>query len=303
MTTRERISQRNGTSGNGLSKSYPVDASCFEDAKKRSAAEGLLGETLRLFGLFHFELDALDGATLAKDCRATAIQLQQPPDASYVAEDTIKLPNTLELGRTIMVRRGNELRLHVVFYFEIGEMLLSDDKEQQSLAMACVAHELAHVQHEGRFYRRFPQLYEGPLECGGRKRNIFIGAMDVWSEYAACRSSAAFRPEALEEHQLLLKGGIEKLFAMEQAAPIAEKEAAAVETLMCAGYLIGEVDGLDLDIEIAPHQPGTASHDWVKLASAFEKLKGILRELWETEGHWASIEVFVPIYELALELG
>jgi hypothetical protein len=303
MTPYENFPQGNEPRGHRNSQRYPVDASCFEDAKTRSAAEGLLGETLRLLGILRFDLEVLDGATLSRDCRATAIAIQKPPDASCVPEDGIKLPNTFELGRTIAVRRGDELRFHIVLYFEIGEMLLSGDERQQAFAMACVAHELAHVQHEGRFYRKFPHLYEGPLECGDRKRSTFIRSMDVWSEYAACRSSATFRPEALEEHQLLLKGGVAKYLATEQTAPVEEREAVAVETLLCAGYLLGEVDGLDLEIELTARESVPVAHDWIKISSALDRLKRILRELWDTEEHWASIEVFAPIYELALELG
>ncbi|MDE1162385.1 MAG: hypothetical protein PW792_10645 [Acidobacteriaceae bacterium] len=302
MTTYENIPEANEPSRHSTSQRYPVDASCFEDAKTRSAAEGLLGETLRLLGILRFDLEALDGATLARDCRATAIAIQKPPDPSCVPEHGVGVPNTFELGRTIAVRRGNELRFHIVLYFEIGEMLLSDDEQRRALAMACIAHELAHVQHEGRFYRKFPHLFEGPLECGERKRSIFIRSMDVWSEYAACRSSAAFRPEALEEHQLLLKGGVAKYLATEHTAPIEEREAVAVETLLCAGYLLGEVDGLDLEIELTARESVPVIHDWIKVSSAFDRLKRILRELWDTEEYWTSIEVFAPIYELAIEL-
>jgi hypothetical protein len=37
------------------------------------------------------------------------------------------------------------------------------------------------------------------LDCGDRSRQSFIKALDVWSEYAACRSAAEFRPDSLED--------------------------------------------------------------------------------------------------------
>jgi hypothetical protein len=63
--------------------------------------------------------------------------------------------------------------------------------------------------------------------------------MNVWSEYAACRSSAAFRPEALEEPQLLLLRAIEKMLATTHRAPSEDKLAVTAEMLLCAGYLLG----------------------------------------------------------------
>jgi hypothetical protein len=284
-------------------KSYPVNGSCFEDAEKRSRVESFVGGFLRLFGPLHFDLEALDGATFATDTRATAIAIQKPPDISCIPPDTIKLPNTLELARTIAVWRGDRLCFHVVMHADIGEMFLSEDKAQQALAIACLGHELAHVQHEGRFYRKFPSLYHGPLECGSRNRSVFIQAMDVWSEYAACRSSAALRPEGLDEHQLLLLRAIEKMLTIERTALPEENIAVAAEMLLCAGYLLGELDGLELEIEFEPRQGAPSLPEHAKIISAISRLKGFLRELWQTEEDWPSVDVFVPIYELMLEFG
>jgi hypothetical protein len=87
------------------------------------------------------------------------------------------------------------------------------EKDLQTLAQACIAHEAAHVEHEGHLYRTFPGIYGRPLECGDRSRQTFLKAMDVWSEYAACRSSATFRPEAVEEFEGLFCRALEESLA------------------------------------------------------------------------------------------
>lgn len=282
-------------------KIFPVDASCFADEQAASSLKGLLGEMLRLFGILHFDLAAFDGLTLAKDCRAAAIAIQKPPDEAYILP-SVDLPSTLEMARTIAVWRGEQLRFHIVLHAEVGEMILSEDEEQQSLAMACLAHELAHVQHEGKFYRKFPHLYRGKLECGNRDGSIFIEAMNVWSEYAACRSSASFRPEALEEHGELLQRAVQQMLTSGLGDGDQEKHVAAANLLLSAGYLLGELDGLDLEMEFESPS-GSSPQEKTKLVSALDRLKNLLRELWKTEDDWQTIEVFVPIYDLLLELG
>jgi len=283
-------------------KTCPVDVSCIEDESKRSSMARLLGEILRIFGVLYFELEALDGATVANDCRAAVIAIQKPPDDSCISEAT-DLPSTVELARTIVVWRGEQLRFHIVLHMNVAEMLLSDDKQHEALAMACIAHELAHVQHEGRFSQRFSSIYRGPLECGNRIREMFIRAMDVWSEYAACRSSACFRPEALGEHGMLLRHAIEKSLTIRRTGSSQDRQVAAAEMLVCAGYLLGQLDGLELEAELATQDAEISLHGHLTVAMTLNRLRDILRKLWETEEEWESIEVFAPIYDLMLELG
>ena len=105
------------------------------------------------------------------------------------------------MARTAAVRRDGELRFHIVLRVGLALMTLSPEAEMQRLALACITHEAAHVEHESHLYRMFPDSFGRPLECGNRSRQTFLKAMDVWSEYAACRSSATLRPEAVEEFE------------------------------------------------------------------------------------------------------
>lgn len=131
--------------------------------------------------------------------------------------EMIDLPNTMEMGRTVALWRETELRFHIVFRTGIGLMILSPETNLQALAHACIAHEAAHVEHEGHLYRTFPGIYGRPLECGNRSRPTFLKAIDVWREYAACRSSASFRPEAMEEFEGIFCRALEDSFAASTA--------------------------------------------------------------------------------------
>src|ERR1700761_9683938 len=105
------------------------------------------------------------------------------------------------MARTVAVWRDSDLRFHIVMRAGLGIGMLGTDPSMQALAFACIAHEAAHVEHGGHLYRTFPNIYGKPIPCGDRSRQTVLKAMDVWSEYAASRSSAMSRPEAAEEFE------------------------------------------------------------------------------------------------------
>jgi hypothetical protein len=239
--------------------------------------------------------------------------LQSIPEGQAPLE-IIDRPDTVEMGRTVAVWRENELRFHIVLRAGVGLMTLSPDKEQQSLAYACLAHEAAHVDHEGHLYRTFPGIYGRPLECGDRSRQTFFKAMDVWSEYAACRSSASFRPEAVEEFEgLFCRALDESLTACKNriAAYRQDRKTLQVFTdiqqlfgdvFIHAGYFLGHLDGLELTLETHAPQASTLLREHLQIEILVIRLRRVLHELWLGEYGWKSIEVFAPIYDLICEM-
>ena len=175
-----------------------VSISCYDSKEVEHGIASFIEESLYALALTGMDLRALDGVTVALDARQTACQLQNLPDGIVPLEMSDQ-PETMELARTVAVNRGDEFRFHIVLRSGLGLMTLSSKSEEQALACGCIAHEAAHVEHEGHLYRTFPEIYGHTLECGDRSRQTFIKALDVWSEYAACRSSAQYRTEALED--------------------------------------------------------------------------------------------------------
>ncbi|MGB6130377.1 MAG: hypothetical protein WBG54_01240 [Acidobacteriaceae bacterium] len=270
-------------------------------------------QILYALALCGLDLRSLDGITLSRDCRTDGALLQRFPEGEVPLEMTDR-SDTMEMGRTVAVWREKELRFHIVLRAGIGLMTLSPEKEQQALAYACIAHEAAHVDHEGHLYRAFPGIYGRPLECGDRSRQTFFKAMDVWSEYAACRSSAQFRPEAVEE--------FEGLFcrALEESLTVCKERIAAYrrdrETLqICmdiqqlfgdvfihAGYFLGHLDGLELTLEEDAPDASTLLRQHPQVEALVIQLRRVLHELWLSEYGWKSVEVFAPIYDLICEM-
>ena len=172
----------------------------------------------------------------------------------------------------------------------------------------------AHVEHEGHLYKTFPDVYGRTLDCGDRSRHSFIKALDVWSEYAACRSSAQFRPEATDDFDrafcLALRGSctasqkwIENFRDGGNAAEtFRDIQQAFGDTFICAGYLLGHVHGLEMHgLQEAPGARQLLLEN-PPIAELIVRLERVLKELWLSEFGWASIEVFAPVYDLLCEL-
>ena len=290
-----------------------VKIACSQLEGVQQALVSAIEESLYALALSGMDLRALDGVTIALDARQAACALQDLPDGLTPLEMTDH-PEVMELARTVAVKRGDDFRFHIVLRSGLALMALSSEPVQQALAGGCIAHEAAHVEHEGHLYRTFPQMYGRALECGNRSRQTFLKALDVWSEYAACRSSAQFRPEALEDFDGVFCRALgesrckaEKWIANyrdggQAAEAFREIQQAFGDTFICAGYLIGHLHGLEL--RIASDAPGTRQllsenpHE----GELITELGRVLNGLWLSEFAWTSLDVFAPIYDLICEL-
>jgi hypothetical protein len=290
-----------------------VSVDCYDSNEVQRAVVSALEESLYALALLAVDLRALDGITVALDARKAACELQYLPDGAIPLEMSDQ-PETMELARTVAVKRGDEFKFHIVLRAGLGLMTLSPRVDEQSLACGCIAHEAAHVEHEGHLYRTFPEVYGRKLDCGDRSRQTFIKALDVWSEYSACRSSAQFRPEALEDFDKAFCLALKESRAAAQrwieafrnggkaTDTFREIQQACGDAFICAGYLLGHLHGLEMhDAQDAPGAKNLLSErpSEVELLS---RLGRTLHELWLSEFAWESIEVFAPIYDLLCEM-
>jgi len=278
---------------------------------------GAIAETidtlLRLLASHGNDLRSLDGVTLAVDCQAVAAKLQKWPDDKgplYRAETA----HAIEMGRTVAVWRGTELRFHIVLQAAVGLLMLSEEQEDQKLALACLAHETAHVEHEGNLFRSCPHVYGQPLNCGERSSDLFLTVMDTWSEYAACRSSAFFRPESAREFDALFHKSIQEAVSdadLSSVPPSGSEEIVNRKDrkqrmmgglFICAGYLFGHFDGLPFHPERKYLRAMEDLQGHAAIHSIFVRVHKALENLWQTESTWTSLDVFFPLYSLLEEL-
>jgi hypothetical protein len=306
---RQLVFQRNGDLQDLLPAICSVAVCCYE----ASEIQHLVAITLQ--GIFQslartgMDLRALDGVTLTEDCAAASTAMQTLPEGQVPLEVGDQ-PDTMEMARTVPVWRANELRFHIVMRAGLGIGMLGTDQAMQALAFACIAHEAAHVEHEGHLYRTFPDIYGKSIPCGDRSRQTFLKAMDVWSEYAACRSSAMFRPEAAEEFENVFCRALEdSLSACKRRIAAYRSDVKALnvfvdiqqlfgDVFICAGYFLGHLDGLGLNIQSDGPRASAMFAEHPEIGELVYRLRRTLHELWLSEYGWSSIEVFSPIYEI-----
>ena len=290
-----------------------LDLSCFEETEVQDALAVALEEILYVVSFSGIELQALDGVTVTSDCRGAACALQDLPQGQVPLEMNPQ-PEVMEMARTAAVRREGDLRFHIVLRRGLALSTLSPEPEMQRLALGCIAHEAAHVEHESHLYRMFPDSYGKPLECGKRSRQTYLKAMDVWSEYAACRSSATFRPEAGEEFEGILCRAIEDSFTAAKELIKAHREGRGAgdvfrelqqifgDVFICAGYLLGHIHGVEQNLKDHSPRLDEVLQKNPAVQDLINRLERILHELWLQEFVWKSIEVFAPIYDLICEM-
>ena len=290
-----------------------VSLACYDSREVQQGIASSIEESLYALALSGMDLRALDGVTVALDARQAACELQNLPDGIVPLEMSDQ-PETMELARTVAVNRGDEFRFHIVLRSGLGLMTLSSNFEEQTLACGCIAHEAAHVEHEGHLYRTFPEVYGHTLDCGDRSRQTFIKALDVWSEYAACRSSAQFRPEALEDFDRAFCQTLKESRAAAQrwiedyrdggkaSESFREIQQAFGDAFICGGYLLGHLHGMELRGVCEAPATGQFLSDDPATSQLIAKLERVLHELWLTEFAWPSIDVFGPIYDLLCEM-
>jgi len=306
---RQLVFQRDGNLEELLPASCTIGASCYLTPEIRNIIAVTLQGIFESLAQTGMDLRALDGITLAEDCAAASTAMQTLPEGQVPLEVGDQ-PDTMEMARTVPVWRDNELRFHIVMRAGLGIGMLGADRAMQALAFACVAHEAAHVEHEGHLYRTFPEIYGRSIPCGDRSRQTFLKAMDVWSEYAACRSSAMFRPEAAEEFEKVFCRALEdSLCACKQRIAAYRSDGKALnvfvdiqqlfgDVFICAGYFLGHLDGLGLKLQNHAPRASALFAEYPEIGDLVRRLRRTLHELWLSEYGWSSIEVFAPIYEI-----
>jgi hypothetical protein len=306
---RQLVFQRNGDLQDLLPPICSVAVCCYEAPEIQHLVSATLQGIIQSLARTGMDLRALDGVTLTADCAAASTAMQTIPEGQVPLEVGDQ-PDTMEMARTVPVWRDNELRFHIVMRAGLGIGMLGTDPTMQTLAFACIAHEAAHVEHEGHLYRTFPEIYGKSIPCGDRSRQTFLKAMDVWSEYAACRSSAMFRPEAAEEFEKVFCCALdESLIACKQriAAYRADGKALSVfvdiqqlfgDVFIFAGYFLGHLDGLGLNLDRHAPRASALFAKHPEIGELVYRLRRTLHELWLTEYGWSSIEVFTPIYDI-----
>jgi hypothetical protein len=144
----ELVFHRDGEGKLLLPRACSLSVACYEPQEVREAVAAIMEEVLYGLALSGMDLRSLDGITFSRDCRAEAMALQGIPPGQSPLELTPQA-RMMETARTVAVWRDKELRFHIVFRAGVGLMTIAQETGLQAAAAACIAHEAAHVVHEG----------------------------------------------------------------------------------------------------------------------------------------------------------
>ena len=132
-----------------LPEQCSVSISCPQSRDVQKALIKTIQEPIYALAISGMDPRSLDGVTVALDARIAACNLQALPDGVIPLEMTDLPETTMDLARTIVVRRGDDFRFHIVLRAGLALMTLFPESEHQALACGCFTHEAAHVEHEG----------------------------------------------------------------------------------------------------------------------------------------------------------
>jgi hypothetical protein len=256
------------------------------------------------------DLSLLDGVTVGDDYEAALASV----DLGYESDLARQYTNTgglLGVGKVLRVRRGHEVRAHVVFRGEVLGALATPEHELFWATANIVAHELAHVASMAWFEAHSPGVLLSPQQGDWALVSMRDAAHTVWDEYAACRLSAAIsdpkRNEASyrESLRLALTGAMPaakeaiKAYRLHGDLCRLMQEAGSVlaNPLKIAAYLLGHLDGCEADPESVLQSELLRESS---LAECFPLLLSALRDAWNIRLEWKGLQGVDGVVEVIL---
>lgn len=275
-----------------------------------NAANSIITE---LASHFDFELASLDGITFASDYAQALRDLDRGFSFPKPLTAT-DVPHAQGIAMTPTVIRDGEIRFRIIASAWVGVGLTDENEELHRQAVYTLCHEAAHVHHESRWYKTFPESHGAPIEQPGKVGAILAAMFSSFAEYAVCRSTASIRPECVTEYETGVVGALDHTFSerttrmrayllhrnnqqiLDEMAPLFG------DFLKWVAYLLGHLDGLDTTME----EQATAAFDQIRrypaLQSALDEFHRELKVLWQTESTWSGFDAYYPLHECAVRL-
>jgi hypothetical protein len=259
------------------------------------------------------DLRALDGITFASDYAKALADL----DRGFTTRSTLsatEVPHAQGVAMTPTIIRDSEIRFRIVASAWVGIGLLHEDELLRSQAIYTLCHEAAHVHHESQWYKAFPNTHGLPIAESGKISALLSAMFSSFSEYAVCRTTATIRPESVSDYETGFTGAIEHTFSVRTQRMRAylldrnhqrildEMAALFGQLLKLSAYLLGHLDGLEMEMEEAAPGAHTLLQKHPALSAAIQSFHNELRKLWDTEGTWPGFDAYFALHECAINL-
>jgi hypothetical protein len=284
-----------------------------DEAHCKEISEAANSLIVQLATEFDLELAALDGITFAHDYANALAEL----DRGFTTRRTLTatdVPHAQGVAMTPTVIRDGDIRFRIVAAAWVGIGLLEKDETLRSQAIYTLCHEGAHVHHESKWYKAFPDKHGTPVDEPGKISALLSAMFSAFSEYAVCRTTATIRPESVSDYEAGFVGAIDHTFSVRTERMRAyllsrnhqqildEMAALFGELVKLSAYLLGHLDGLEAEMKERAETAYARLEQHPALQAALEDVHKELKTLWETEGKWSGFDAFYPLHECAIRL-
>jgi len=287
-------------------ESIDVSLRGFEDKATAERFGHVIADAVRGISRY-INLQRLDGITVAFDYDEALAQL----DRGYSASKALTRTGTDKLVGVAMspaVLRNGAVKSHMVFHAPFVLGLEEPDTENFRRAFYLVAHECGHVEDLKERDEAFPETILRRPFANNEEAILGQFSAAVWEEYAASRVSAIFGEDltAIYEQSFTSVLGVARnqaeaairsyrlhgdiIRVVEQAGN------SLCEPLRMAAYLIGHLDGIAADFDLAPQardELATSTY-----ANFVRRLADGLRDLWSRRGRWSTLAEFDVLKEI-----
>jgi hypothetical protein len=284
-----------------------------DEAHCKEISEAANGIIVELATDFDLDLVALDGITFAQDYAKALAEL----DRGFTTRRTLAatdVPHAQGVAMTPTVVREGDIRFRIVAAAWVGLGLVEDNEELRSQAIYALCHEAAHVHHESKWYKAFPEKHGTPINEPGTISALLSEMFSAFSEYAVCRTTAMIRPESVSGYETGFVGAIDHTFSVRTERMRAyllsrnhqqifdEMAALFGELLKLSAYLLGHLDGLEAEMEDRAKTAYSRLQQHPALRAALDDFHKELKVLWEAQGTWSGFDAYCPLHACTLRL-
>lgn len=257
----------------------------------------------------YLDLERMAGATVTWDLDAAFAAIDRGFDAR-----PITYTNSTELrcvAKCIPVLRNGIPYHHVVWDAHYVMAIADPDHEHHRSALHTLAHECGHVVDLKWRDEAFPGVVLKESYANHVTALLDGTALIAWEEYAACRMTAAFS-DADDLRATYLKSLTDVVKVAHKHANdavlayrihgnlnrvLSEAGAPLCEPLRIAGYLLGHLDGLAEEADLAALCPDIADTPYLDLT---RRLQIELRAIWSARDSWTTMnQVFAGVRRVA----
>lgn len=257
----------------------------------------------------YLDLERMAGATVTWDLDAAFAAIDRGFDARPISYS--KSTELRCIAKCIPVLRNGVPHHHVVWHAHYVMAIMNPDHEHHLFALHVMAHECGHVVD----LKWRDEAFPGAALKQGYPSHVMAlldgTALAAWEEYAACRMTADFSDtddlratyakSLTDVVNVAHKNANSAILAYRNHGNLdqvlSEAGAPLCEPLRIAGYLLGHLDGLAEEADLAALCPEIADTPYLDF---IRRLQIELRAIWSARDSWTTVDqVFAGVREVA----